>query len=1012
MNELKCRTRGSASPQGRSRVYFTCHPADYSRSFDRICEDIFSSHDCAIYYTEDMTARLPEETRETDMAQMNLFVIPVSGRLLTEPNRAMDEDFPFAKAQHIPVLPILLEPGLTKIYSRADRFGALQYLNPDSHDMTEIPYAEKLKHFLESVLIGGEQAKRIRAAFDAYIFLSYRKKDRKYANELMRLIHSDPICRDIAIWYDEFLTPGESFSDAIGKRLTDSQLFTLLVTPNLVNEQNYVQRVEYPAAREYGKKILPAVMEKTDPELLARQYEGLPEVVDGRDQEALRSRLQASFRDIARHENDEDPTHNFLIGLAYLEGIDVEVDRTRALELITSAAEAELPEAMKKLCRMYSDGVGVALDLQKALNWYEKLYRFYVKTEGEDSTPSLNALNDLANAVASSGDYQRAIELQKKACALAQKLYSEEDDLDAAAIAGSMNNLAIRYFTVHDYRSAADILEQAYPKIVKGLGETDRFSLIALSNLGSAYLKAGEVEKGRKCQEKAVSLMTATWGKENRYTIQAIQALAYAYGLSGDMQRQKDMQDKVYELSCRLLGHDHPETIFALVNLAKSYAYLDDYKKELELAEEAYLTACRVLGETHPHTVRAQKELNIAYWNLGNHLYAESKYQEALPLYERIYEHHLRTLGKNAPDTLNDLQMLIRTCNMLRDNARSLELYHELYSGMCGIKGENDPETLKVLSNIALSNVKMENYEEAASLLEQVYSRRCEVLGEKHPDTMETLYNWAVALACQGELARTDELFEQLYPQRCQVLGPAHPDTLEILSNRATINERLGNQKKLVQVLEELYTQYCETLGETHKDTLETLSRLALALRELGEKERTEEMFRRLYQQQCAVLGETHPDTLQSLAKWALALGKLGQTKKEEELEEKLYYERCAVLGETDSWTLQTLSNWALTLGELGEYEREEELEEKLYSQRLAVLGEDHEDTIKTLANWTLTLRSLERWDKMAEKAKVLWECRKRTLGENDLKTNRAASYLAEARGKMASETGEGEKDR
>lgn len=73
------------------------------------------------------------------------------------------------------------------------------YNNPNSHDTTEISYEEKLKKFLESVLISDEMAKRVRGAFDAYIFLSYRKKDRRYANELMRIIHAKPEYRDIAI---------------------------------------------------------------------------------------------------------------------------------------------------------------------------------------------------------------------------------------------------------------------------------------------------------------------------------------------------------------------------------------------------------------------------------------------------------------------------------------------------------------------------------------------------------------------------------------------------------------------------------------------------------------------------------------------------------------------------------------------------------------------------------------------------------------------------------------------
>ncbi|MBQ1414731.1 MAG: hypothetical protein IIY92_02215, partial [Lachnospiraceae bacterium] len=188
MEYLKIKTKGNASPQGKPRVYFACHPADVERSLERICGDIFETADCAVYYTADMAAPVPEENRETDLGRMNLFVIAVSYRLLSEPNRAMDEDFAFAKSHHIPVLPIMLEDGLDELYGRPDRFGELQYLNPDLSDDSAIPYEEKLKLYLSSVLIDTETADRVRAAFDAYIFLSYRKKDRVYANELMRLI--------------------------------------------------------------------------------------------------------------------------------------------------------------------------------------------------------------------------------------------------------------------------------------------------------------------------------------------------------------------------------------------------------------------------------------------------------------------------------------------------------------------------------------------------------------------------------------------------------------------------------------------------------------------------------------------------------------------------------------------------------------------------------------------------------------------------------------------------------
>ena len=293
MAEFLYRTRGNSSPKDKPRVYFTCKGEDFDRYFDKICDDIFKTHDCVIYYTSNMDEILSEEEKDTDLDRMNLFVVPVTYKLLSQENRTMNVDIAFAKEKNIPILPFMMESGIDEFYSKPDKFGELQYLNPFSRDLTEISYEEKLKKYLESVLISDEMAKRIRAAFDAYIFLSYRKKDRKYANELMKLIHSNPEFRDIAVWYDEFLTPGESFNDNISKMLSDSKLFALLVTPNLLEEPNFVMTNEYPMAKKSCMDILPAEMENTDKALLKTKFCDIPDVVDPYDDEFKNQLLKA-----------------------------------------------------------------------------------------------------------------------------------------------------------------------------------------------------------------------------------------------------------------------------------------------------------------------------------------------------------------------------------------------------------------------------------------------------------------------------------------------------------------------------------------------------------------------------------------------------------------------------------------------------------------------------------------------------------------------------------------------
>ena len=365
MERFQHKTRWGSEPHGKTKVYFCGRDKDFNRFFKSVSDDILKTQDCAVWYSYDMVER--DEEFLACLKEMQLFVIPVTAELLQTPNYVLDVEFPFAREQHIPVLPIMQEQGLQDLFN--ERCGELQYLERFSTDDTAICYEDKLKKYLSEVLISNNLAAKIRAAFDAYVFLSYRKKDRRFAQELMRLIHQNEFCRDIAIWYDEFLTPGENFNETIKAALQKSGLFVLAVTPNLVNETNYIMTTEYPLAQEAGKPILPAELVPTDRAQLQQHFAALPEPTDAHNERELSEALMDAVQKMAIRENDHSPEHNFFIGLAYLGGIDVEVDYPRALELITGAAESGLEEAMQKLVDIYANGIGAPRDYEKACYW-------------------------------------------------------------------------------------------------------------------------------------------------------------------------------------------------------------------------------------------------------------------------------------------------------------------------------------------------------------------------------------------------------------------------------------------------------------------------------------------------------------------------------------------------------------------------------------------------------------------------------------------------------------------
>ncbi|MBQ6836902.1 MAG: toll/interleukin-1 receptor domain-containing protein, partial [Clostridia bacterium] len=579
MAEMLFKTRGNSSPSGKPRVYFTCHNDDFDLYFEQVCEYIFKSHDCAVYYTADMNKTIDESDKALDLESCNLFVVPVTSALLTIPNRAMDDDIKFALERHIPVLPLMMESGLDAIYSRPDKFGELQYLSPFSSDETEVSFDEKLKKYLESVLVSDKMATRIRAAFDAYIFLSYRKKDRKYANQLMRIIHNKPECRDIAIWYDEFLTPGESFRENIDKILADSKLFTLLVTPNLLEDHNFVMEQEYPAAIKSGIEIIPAEMAETDHDILGEKYADLPEISNPYDDEQFRKRLADTLSRLAITSNDSDPEHNFLIGLAYLDGIDVEVDRERALKLITSAADTELREAMEKLYDMYLNGIGVPLSYIKAVEWGEKILAYNTKKFGETGKFTREWTNSLALLYQKNGQYNKALEMGERLYNIYMKLYGKNDSNTMTAA----GNLASYYNSIGNYQKAIRYGEEVYKYRILNFGAENQATLSIVNSLALYYSRVGDFDKAIEYGEKAYNGRLKMLGEKDKYVLTSLGNLASYHNAKGNFKKAIEFCTKAYENTCDILGENHPDSLLLLSNMAAYYNAAGDFRKAIEI---------------------------------------------------------------------------------------------------------------------------------------------------------------------------------------------------------------------------------------------------------------------------------------------------------------------------------------------------------------------------------------------------------------------------------------------
>ena len=254
------------------------HPADRYLYLDVLKEAVLQSGDYAVYYDP-----CPQDGSLPDFSDISLVIMAVTEKYLVWQNSGFLSEATPAVANSIPVLPLMMENGIVNLFNT--RCGKLQYV--DCTDSCQIE--EKCRRHLVQALT--EKANKVVGDGVRRVFISYRKRDIAYLQRFASLVSAHPRGKEICLWYDTGLVPGENYSHAILDALSACDLYVLLVTPSLLEEGNYVQRVEYPMAVQKGKTVLAVEMQKTDRAQLIQMYPGLPKCVTEKQLDALYAKL-------------------------------------------------------------------------------------------------------------------------------------------------------------------------------------------------------------------------------------------------------------------------------------------------------------------------------------------------------------------------------------------------------------------------------------------------------------------------------------------------------------------------------------------------------------------------------------------------------------------------------------------------------------------------------------------------------------------------------------------------
>ncbi|MEA5519009.1 CHAT domain-containing tetratricopeptide repeat protein [Limnoraphis robusta] len=394
-----------------------------------------------------------------------------------------------------------------------------------------------------------------------------------------------------------------------------------------------------------------------------------------------------------------------------------------------------------------------------------------------------------------------------------------------------------------------------------------------------------------------------------------------------------------------------------------------------------------VIGQTNSAVLWVQQLNELKEANQldeqGYQLYQQGKYNEAIPLAERVLEIRERLLGENHPHvatSLNDLALLYS------DQGRYDEaepLYQRSLAIWEKALGENHPHVANSLNNLASLYSYQGRYDQAEPLIQRSLAIVEKALSTEHPDVASSLNNLALLYKSQGRYAEAEPLYQRSLAIYEKALSTEHPSVANSLNNLASLYFSQGRYNEAEPLYQRSLAIDEKALGENHPHVATSLNNLAFLYRSQGRYDQAEPLIQRSLAIAEKALGENHPDVASSLNNLASLYSDQGRYNDAEPLYQRslAIYEKA--LGSEHPDVATSLNNLALLYSKQGRYNQAE----PLYQRSLAIwekaLSTEHPLVATSLSNLANLYHSQGRYDEaepLHQRSLSIWE---KALGEN-----------------------------
>jgi tetratricopeptide (TPR) repeat protein len=440
----------------------------------------------------------------------------------------------------------------------------------------------------------------------------------------------------------------------------------------------------------------------------------------------------------------------------------------------------------------------------------------------------------------------------------------------------------------------------------------------------------------------------------------------------------------------------------------------DRWDEAMARAEDLLALRSRVQGPKHFETVSADWRLKalrrvapmphadrVAYQSArtmneqAETLFAQGKYAQAQPIFEKALEIRRRLLTDDHPDTADSYDNLAYNHNVQGRYAQAQPLYEKALEIRRRLLTDDHPLTTTGYNNVAFNLNAQGKYAQAQPLHEKALEIRHRLLTDDHPLTATGYSNLAVNLTGQGKYAQAQPLFERALEIRRRLLGDDHPSTAESYNNLAVNLLFQGSYAQAQPLFERALEIRRRLLGDDHNVTAQGYNNVAANLAHQGKYAQAQPLYEKALAINRRLLTDDHPHTANSYNNLAANLGRQEKDAEAQPLFEKALEIYRRLLTDDHPQTASICDSLAVNLTNQGKYTQAQPLFEKALEIRRRLLSDDHPETARTYDNLAANLAAQGKYAQADPPYEKAMEIRHRLLTDDHPDTARSYGNLA-----------------